>query len=130
MQTVIVNYFDSDKYEKDWLQFYEDKKIINSNRPISPTDWGFARYVKKVEVETEIFSVSKINEIHSAFVKLIEIDNDYLYFDIAGEYYSHINTLLIGNEFYKKYKCSEPLCNIDGYILQVNRDLVLKNLIS
>jgi hypothetical protein len=47
---VKVKYFDIEKYEGDWKQYYKDEETIHSNRLISPTDKGFAPYLKDVEV--------------------------------------------------------------------------------
>lgn len=129
MQKVIVKYFDSIKYEEDWYQYYEDEKTIHSNRLISPTDLGFSSYLKNVEVETEKYIVTEIeNDNLRVMVKSIEIDDDYLYVDIIGVIYSHIHTFRKGNELYKKYKVENPLVVMDKYILQIDRDLKLKTL--
>jgi hypothetical protein len=124
MQKIIVSYFDGIKYEKEWISYLD----INSNINFSPSDFGFSSYLKLVEVETQKYILTDINDDKaSVLVNYIEIDNDYLYVDLYGVIYSHINTFEIGNLLYKKYKC-DPLVDFNKYIIKNNRDLKLKNL--
>ena len=125
-----VNYFNIEKYEYDWQQYYKDEKTIHTNRLISPTDKGFIPYLKEVEIETEIFIKGDLIDKPSVFDYIVEIDNDYLYHDNVG-YYSHIHTLRVLNDYYIKYKNLSNLAYLsNGLFAQIERELKLKTIIN
>lgn len=129
---VKVKYFDIEKYEGDWKQYYKDEETIHSNRLISPTDKGFAPYLKDVEVETEKFIKGLIEHTSaSVFDHIVEIDNDYLYHDNVGYYYiSHIHTLRVLNDYYTRYKNHNIVDLTNGVFGQIERELKLKTIID
>jgi len=136
---VKVKYFDIEKYEADWEKYFSTnhvrwigKKMIR-NLTLSPNDKGFSPYLKEVEIETEKFIKNDyIFEYPSVFDYIIEIDNDYLYHDIAvGYYISHINTLRVTNKYYTKYKNLSTLVDLtNGVFGQIERELKLKTIID
>jgi len=137
---VKVKYFDIEKYEADWKKYFSTNlvrwigKNMIRNFNLSPTDKGFSPYLKEVEVKTEKFikhkdiAATKI----SVFDYIVEIDNDYLYHDIAvGYYISHINTLRVTNKYYTKYKNLSNLVDLtNGVFGQIERELKLKTIID
>jgi hypothetical protein len=147
MKVVKVKYFDIEKYEADWKQYYKYEETIHTNRLISPNDKGFFPYLKDVEVETEKFIKSLIehtgsiiseiivdNQLYttsaSVFDHIVEIDNDYLYHDNVGYFYiSHIHTLRVLNDYYTRYKNYNTV-DLNGLYGQIERELKLKTIIE
>jgi hypothetical protein len=144
MKVVKVKYFDVEKYEADWKQYYKYEETIHTNRLISPNDKGFFPYLKDVEVETEKFIKSLIehtgstkiivdNQLYttSVFDHIVEIDNDYLYHDNVGYFYiSHIHTLRVLNDYYTRYKNHNTTDLTIGVFGQIERELKLKTIIE
>jgi hypothetical protein len=128
---VKVKYFDIEKYEGDWKQYYKDEETIHTNRLMSPTDKGFTSYLKEVEIETEKF-IKIWHTDNVVFDHIVEIDNDYLYHDNVGYFYiSHIHTLRVLNDYYTKYKNHKNLLDLtNGLFGQIERELKLKTIIN
>ena len=124
-----VKYFDAQKYEADWQQYYKDEQHIHSNRLISPTDKGISPYLKDVEIETEKFTTKNLDKNPLIFDYIVEIDNDYLYHG-TGYLISHINTLRVVNKYYKKYGNPNLVDLKNGIFGQIERQLKLNQIID
>lgn len=129
MMKIKVKYFDAQKYEADWQQYYKDEQHIHSNRLISPTDKGISSYLKDVEIETEKFTTKNLDEKSLVFDYIVEIDNDYLYHG-TGYLISHINTLRVINKYYEKYGNPNLVDLKNGILGQIERQLKLNQIID
>jgi len=130
-----VHYFDFEKYEADWKQYYKDEETIHTNRLISPTDKGYVSYIKEVEIETEKFIKHEINDLMNnyslIFDYIVEVDNDFLYHDDLGNYTSHVFNFRVLNEYYTKYNNTSNLIDFkSGFIGQIERELKLRTIID
>lgn len=123
---LIVEYFNTDKYIKDWGDYNEASKRIHSNRLTSPQERGFFHYLYPVEINTETYREFNDNDEGIKYKCIIEIDNDFLYKTDTNVLLSHLHTIKIANEMFFKY--DKPSHKNPRLYQQIERDLKLKEI--
>ena len=133
-----VYFFDKDKFMKEFHEYQDYKNTgVKNRKMISPIDRNWNYWYSKKEIETSTFREFEIDRMPGSnrdiifrILKLIEIDDDYLWDDVIDDrhYYYSWRSMMECDEtknmlYNITWKTFEDISDM------INRDLKLKELI-